>query len=86
MPNLISTHTLEDLHGSKSMNYESMEYVYSWMIEENQPLGIDYQMIRNDYYIEDSMTQHYMEFNEDCQDERRFWDHTFPKQSLHTIA
>ena len=46
--------------------------MYSWMMEENQPIGIDYQPIRDDDYIEDSMTQHYMKFNEDRRDELRF--------------
>ena len=47
-----------------------------WMMEEHRPIGIDYQLIRDDY-IEDSMTQHYMEFNEDRRGELRFWVHTF---------
>ena len=47
------------------------------MMDERQPIGIDYQSIRDDDYIEDSMTQHCMEFNEDHQGESRFWDHTF---------
>ena len=38
------------------MNYESMMYVYGWIMEENQPIGIDYQPICDDDYIEDSMT------------------------------
>jgi len=42
--NFISNHTLEDLlRASKSMTYESMMYVYGWMMEEHQPIGIDYQ-------------------------------------------
>ena len=53
-----------------------MVYMYGWMMEENQTIGIDYQTIRDDY-IEDSITQYYMKFNEDRQDESRFWDHTF---------
>jgi len=72
MLNSISTRTLEDLlHGNKPMKYESMMYVYTWMMEEHQPFGIDYQLIR-DGYIEDSMTQHYIEFNEDHRSESRF--------------
>ena len=66
------------------MNYGSMVYVYDWMMEEHQPIGIDYQLIRDDDYIEDSMTQDYMGFNEDRRGEIIFWDHTFPKQSLYT--
>jgi len=54
-------------------------YVYDRMMEEHQPIGIDYQPILDDDYIEDSMTQHYMEFNENRQGESRFWDHTFPQ-------
>ena len=78
MPNPIFTHTLEDLfHGSKPINNGSMVYVYGWMMEEHQPIGINYQSIRDDY-IEDLITQHYMEFNGDRRDESRFWDHTFP--------
>jgi len=43
MPNFISNRILEDLlFESKPMNYESMVYVYGWMIEEHQPIGIDY--------------------------------------------
>ena len=72
MLNFISNHTLENLlHGSKPMNYESMMYANGWMIEENQPIGLDYQPIRDDDYIEDSMTQHYMEFDEDRRGESR---------------
>ena len=42
MSNPISTRTLEDLlHGSESMNYESMMYMYDWMMEEHQPIDID---------------------------------------------
>ena len=52
-------------HESKSMNYGSMMYVYGWMMEEHQPIDIDHQPIRDDDYIEDSMTQHYMELDED---------------------
>jgi len=37
------------------------------MMEEHQPISIDYQSIQDDDYIEDSMTQHYMEFDEDRQ-------------------
>jgi len=48
-----------------------MSYVYGWMMEEHQPIDIDYQPIRDDY-IEDSMAQYYMEFNEDRRDESRF--------------
>jgi len=44
-------------------------------MEEHQPISIDYQLIRDDY-IQDSMTQHYMEFNKDRQGESKFWDHT----------
>ena len=54
------------------MNYESMMYAYGWMIEEHQSIGIDYQQIRDEDYIEDSMTQHYVEFDEYHQDESRF--------------
>jgi len=56
-------------------------------MEANQwiigPIGIDYQPIRDDDNIKDSMMQHYMEFNEYRWGESRFLDHTFPKQSLH---
>jgi len=41
------------------------------MMEEHQSTGIDYRPIRDEEYIEDSMMQHYMEFDED-QDESRF--------------
>ena len=34
---------------------------------------------RDEDYIEDSMTQHYMEFDEGHRDESRFLDHTFPQ-------
>ena len=48
------------------------------MNDEGAPqIDIDYQQIRDDNYIEDSVTQHYMEFNEDHRDESRFWVHTF---------
>jgi len=40
---------------------------------------IDYQPIRDDDYVEDSMTQYYMELNEDRRCESIFWDHTFPQ-------
>jgi len=64
--NFIPTHTLEDLlHGSKPMNFESMVYVHGWIMEEHKPIDIDYQPIRNNDYIKDLITQHYMEFNED---------------------
>ena len=68
-----SPRTLEDLlQGTESMNYESMMHVYGWMIEECQPIGIDYQLIWDDDYIEDSMTRHYMEFSEDRRGESIF--------------
>jgi len=51
-------------------------------MEEYQPIGIDYQLIRKDDYIEDLMTQHYMKFDEDHQDKSRFWDHTFSEVEL----
>ena len=54
------------------MNYEIMMYVYRWMIEEHHPIGIDHQQIRDEDYIKDSMRQHYIEFDEDQQDESRF--------------
>jgi len=60
------------------MNYGSMVYVYDWMMKEHQPIGIDYQPIRDNDYIKDLMTQHYIEFNEDRRGESIFWDHTFP--------
>ena len=64
--NPISTRILKDfLHGSKPMNYASMEYVYGWMLEEHQPICIDYQLIQDENYIEDSMTHYYMKFDED---------------------
>ena len=50
--------------------------MYGWMMEKHQPVGIGYQPIRDDY-IEDSMTQYYMEFDENCRGKLRFWDHTF---------
>ena len=78
MPNPISIHTLKDLlHEGKPMNYGSTVYVYGWMMEEHQLIGIDYQPIRDDDYIEDLMTQHYIEFNEDRQGESKFWNHAF---------
>ena len=46
---------------------------------EHQPIGIDYQPIQDDDYIENSMTQYYMEFNEDLPGVSKFWDHTFPQ-------
>jgi len=48
-------------------------------MEEHQLIGIEYQSIRDDY-IEDSMTQHYMEFDKDRQS--RFWDHAFPQVEI----
>jgi len=51
MPNFISNRTLEDLHESEPMNYGSMMYVYGWMMEKHQPIGIDYQLIRDDDYV-----------------------------------
>jgi len=48
-------------------------------MEEHQPIGINYQPIRDDNYIEDSMMQHYMEFNKDRRGKSRSWDHTFPQ-------
>ena len=73
MPKFISTHTLEDLlSGSESINYGSMVNVYSWMMEEHQSIDIDYHPIRDNDYIEDSMMQHYMEFDEDHHAESRF--------------
>ena len=66
------------------MKYESKVYVYDWMMEEHQPIGIDYQPIQDNDYIEDSMTQYYMEFNKDHRGESRFWITLSPKQSLHT--
>jgi len=39
------------------------------MMEEHQSIDIDYQLIR---YIEDSITQHYMEFDGDRRGELRF--------------
>ena len=47
------------------------------MMEEHQPISIDYQSIQDDDYIEDSMTQYYMEFDENCRGKLRFWYHTF---------
>jgi len=41
----ISSCTLEDLHGGESMKYGSMVYMYGWVMEEHQPIGIDYQPI-----------------------------------------
>ena len=41
--------------------------------------SIDYQPIRDDDYIEDTMTQYYGEFNEERWGESRFWDHSFPQ-------
>jgi len=37
--------------------------------------SIDYQPIRDDDYIEDTMTQYYGEFNEERWGESRFWDY-----------
>ena len=65
MSNFISDRTLEDLlRGRETMSYGSVMYLYGWIIEEHQPIGIDYQPIRDDY-IEDSMTQYYIEFDEE---------------------
>ena len=72
MLNPISIRTLKDFHGSKTRNYGSMLYVYSWMIEEHQPIGINYQQIRDKNHIEDLMMQRYMEFDEDHRDKSRF--------------
>ena len=47
------------------------------MIKEHQTIGIDYQQTQDENYIEDSMTQQYMKFDEDHRDESRYWDHTF---------
>ena len=58
------------VHGS--MNYGGMIYAYNWMIEEHQPIVIDYQQIRDKDFIEDSITQHYMVFDEDHRDESKF--------------
>ena len=45
-PNPISTRTLKDfLYGSKLMSYGSMIYLYGWMIEEHQLIGIYYHLI-----------------------------------------
>ena len=41
-------------------------------MEEHQPIGIDYQLICDDDYIEYSMTKHYIEFDENRQGESRF--------------
>ena len=41
--------------------------MYGWMMEEHQPIGIDYQSVQDDNYIKDSVMQHYMEFDEDRQ-------------------
>jgi len=41
MSNSISTCILKNLlHESKPMNYESMVYVYGWIMEEHQPIGL----------------------------------------------
>jgi len=75
--------TLKDLlRENKSMNYGSIEYVRGWMIMEYQPTGIDYQQIRDENYTEDSMMQHYMEFDEDHQDDQDSRITHFLKQSL----
>jgi len=74
------------LHFEKSSSWRRINEVWEhdvcvcvWrMMEEHQPIGIDYQPIRDDDYIEDSMTQHYMEFDKD-RGESRLWDHTFPQ-------
>jgi len=42
------------------------------MMEENQPIGIDNQPIKDDDHIKDSMMQQYMEVNEDRRGESRF--------------
>ena len=44
------------------MKYVSMEYVYGWMMEEHQPISIDYQPIRDNDYVEDK-TQNHMDFD-----------------------
>ena len=49
-----------------------------WWKSTNQlELIINWSELKN--YIEDSMMQHYMEFDEDYRDESRFWDHIFPQ-------
>ena len=54
MPKPISTLTLKDpFHESKLMNFGSMVHVYDWVIEEHQPISIDYQAIQDDDYIKD---------------------------------
>jgi len=60
-------HHIDLLHGGEQIKYGSMVYVYGWMMEEHQPIDIDYQPIQDDNYIKDSVTQHYMEFDEDRQ-------------------
>jgi len=47
-----------------------------WLDDGGAPTN---QSIWDKNYIEDSMTQHYMEFDEDHRDESRFWDHIFPQ-------
>jgi len=72
MQNFISNYTLKDLfHGCQLMKYGSIVYVYRWLIEEHQPIDIDYQPVRDDY-IEDSMMQHYMEYDKNHRGESRF--------------
>jgi len=76
MQNSISNYTLKDLfHGGQLMKYRSIVYVYRWLIEEHQPIDIDYQPIRDDY-IEDSMMQYYMEYDKNYRGKSRLWDHT----------
>ena len=39
MPSFIFHHTLEDfLHGGEPMKYESVVYMYGWIMEEHQPI------------------------------------------------
>ena len=64
------------------MNYGSMMNVYGWMMKKHQPIGNNYQPIQDDDDIEDSLTQYYMEFNEDHRGDEDF-EITFSlKQSL----
>ena len=56
MPSSISSHTLEDfLHGSKPMNYESMMYMYGWIIEAHQPITFLQVEIAQDYIVHHSL-------------------------------
>ena len=67
------------------MNYESM--ICIWLDDGGAPsIGIDYQPIRDNDYIEDSMTQHIWSLMKIVEANQNFEIILSPKQSLHTTA